>query len=304
MPPRGLRCGPAARHPAGLRSGRRLGGGSWASSSPAATASPRMRSDRRWSRSGCGGTFYSRRTGTIPGSRIARVLPSRRAPRAAAPATVRASSGPESCVCPSLPCFSRRRAYRTRATMTTSKIVLATRSRPSFANDNEIDFAPGKNEGGEAPKGACQPLPRHTDKPCRSPMPGRGSAPKAGARSPSGATPRHSPRLLPLGSAPGRASWNYRVQTGGPSPAPVQRAPRGPVVVPVGRFPKPPGSGVCRSARGHRSRSAFQEHPRERRPSDERDLPNVTATGTTVKGVVTIYVTSAFGVVSQFEMSP
>ena len=27
---------------------------------------------------------------------------------------------------------------------------------------------------------------------------------------------------------PGRASWNHRMQTGGPSPAPVQRAPRGP----------------------------------------------------------------------------
>ena len=44
-------------------------------------------------------------------------------------------------------------------------------------------------------------------------------------------------RLLPLGSTPGRASWNYRVQTGGPSPAPVQRAPRRPVVVPAGTMP-------------------------------------------------------------------
>jgi len=26
----------------------------------------------------------------------------------------------------------------------------------------------------------------------------------------------------------GRASWNHRMQTGGPSPAPVQRAPRSP----------------------------------------------------------------------------
>jgi hypothetical protein len=47
------------------------------------------------------------------------------------------------------------------------------------------------------------------------------------ARSPFGAPPRHSPRFYPrLGS--GRASWNHRMQTGGPSPAPVQRAPRGP----------------------------------------------------------------------------
>jgi hypothetical protein len=46
------------------------------------------------------------------------------------------------------------------------------------------------------------------------------------ARSPFGAPPRH-PRFWPrLGS--GRASWNHRMQTGGPSPAPVQRAPRSP----------------------------------------------------------------------------
>ena len=52
------------------------------------------------------------------------------------------------------------------------------------------------------------------------------------ARSPFGAPPRHSPRFYPrLGS--GRASWNHRMQTGGPSPAPVQRAPRGPA--PAGR---------------------------------------------------------------------
>src|SRR5208282_1601395 len=41
-----------------------------------------------------------------------------------------------------------------------------------------------------------------------------------------------------LGSSPGRASWNYRVRTGGPSPAPVQRAPRGPVMVPAGTMPR------------------------------------------------------------------
>ena len=39
-------------------------------------------------------------------------------------------------------------------------------------------------------------------------------------------------------STPGRVSWNRRVRTGGPSPAPVQRAPRGPVVVPDERGPE------------------------------------------------------------------
>ena len=47
------------------------------------------------------------------------------------------------------------------------------------------------------------------------------------ARSPFGAPPRHPRSFRPrLGS--GRASWNHRMQTGGPSPAPVQRAPRSP----------------------------------------------------------------------------
>jgi hypothetical protein len=92
-------------------------------------------------------------------------------------------------------------------------------------------------EGGGAPKGACRPLSApHIQ---TSPLEYARARKRAlsEARSPSGASPRHSPRLLPLGSAPGRASWNYRVRTGGPSPAPVQRAPRGPVVVPAGTMP-------------------------------------------------------------------
>jgi hypothetical protein len=47
------------------------------------------------------------------------------------------------------------------------------------------------------------------------------------ARSPFGAPPRH-PRFFRPRLGSGRASWNHRMQTGGPSPAPVQRAPRGP----------------------------------------------------------------------------
>jgi hypothetical protein len=115
---------------------------------------------------------------------------------------------------------------------------------------------------------------------------GRGSAP-SGARSPLGATPRHSPRLLPLGSAPGRASWNYRVQTGGPSPAPVQRAPRGPVCVPVGTMP---GAARERSV-SFRPRAPLslrlQEHPHDGVPrmSEIRDSPRiVTERETDVKG--------------------
>src|SRR6202451_2384058 len=47
------------------------------------------------------------------------------------------------------------------------------------------------------------------------------------ARSPFGAPPRH-PRFFRPRLGSGRASWNHRMQTGGPSPAPVQRAPRSP----------------------------------------------------------------------------
>jgi hypothetical protein len=85
------------------------------------------------------------------------------------------------------------------------------------------------------------------------------------ARSPFGAPPRHSPRFYPrLGS--GRASWNHRMQAGGPSPAPVQRAPRSPTRA---------GPDDAQAARersvSQRSREPLplrlKEYPRERRPS-------------------------------------
>jgi hypothetical protein len=54
-------------------------------------------------------------------------------------------------------------------------------------------------------------------------------------RSPFGAPPRLCAGLPRLGL--GRASWNHRIQTGGPSPAPVQRAPRSPITRRTGRCP-------------------------------------------------------------------
>jgi hypothetical protein len=83
----------------------------------------------------------------------------------------------------------------------------------------------------------------------------------APARSPVGAPPRRSPRLLPLGSTPGRASWNYRVQTGGPSPAPVQRAPRRPVVVPAGTMPGAARERFARPRAGTALAAAIGSHP-------------------------------------------
>src|SRR5438105_9502649 len=98
---------------------------------------------------------------------------------------------------------------------------------------------------------------------------------------------RGTHRALTLGSTPGRASWNYRVQTGGPSPAPVQRAPRGPVLMPAGRCPKPPECGVTKPARGDRARSIIGRH--RLTPLHERASGYVTITGTNVNGSVTTY---------------
>ena len=91
------------------------------------------------------------------------------------------------------------------------------------------------------------------------------------ARSPFGAPPRHSPRFYPrLG--PSRASWNHRMQTGGPSPAPVQRAPRGPVTRRTGRCPSRPRAKVTSPGRGNRTRSVSRIVSRN--ALRERDSPS------------------------------
>ena len=126
-----------------------------------------------------------------------------------------------------------------------SKIVLAAHSASEVCIPPQqrtlLGSPPAHKEGRGAPRGASNQCPRHTGKRHRLPMRG---ARGAEARRKSGRA--RLPALHcgtrqgfdPLGSASGRASWNYRVQTGGPSPAPVQRAPRGPVVVPAGTMPE------------------------------------------------------------------
>jgi len=86
-------------------------------------------------------------------------------------------------------------------------------------------------------------------------------------------------------SAPGRASWNHRVQTGGPSPAPVQRAPRSPITCRTGRCPEPPGAGL---------RHPLREPHSLRQSAVTGDVPSmseirlfVTETVTCVNGNVT-----------------
>jgi hypothetical protein len=66
-----------------------------------------------------------------------------------------------------------------------------------------------------------------------------------------------------LGS--GRASWNHRMQTGGPSPAPVQRAPRSPT-----RAGRDDAQAARERSVSLRPREPLplrpKEYPRERRP--------------------------------------
>ena len=75
---------------------------------------------------------------------------------------------------------------------------------------------------------------------------------------------RGIPRFHRLGS--GRASWNHRMQTGGPSPAPVQRAPRSPA-----RAGRDDAQAARERSVSPRSREPpplrLKEYPRERRPS-------------------------------------
>jgi len=104
-------------------------------------------------------------------------------------------------------------------------------------------------EGGGAPNGAPTS--------CRASM--REARPRPNKR-----TARLSALLR--GHAPGtrlglgRASWNHRMQTGGPSPAPVQRAPRSPA-----RAGRADTQTACRltatnSTRRNRTRSVSRRH--------------------------------------------
>jgi hypothetical protein len=75
---------------------------------------------------------------------------------------------------------------------------------------------------------------------------------------------RHSFAALAANSAPGP-----RFLGRGNGPIPVQRAPRGGVIVPPGRFPEPPGAAVTSRSSRRRIRPHLQSVPR-RRPSTSR----------------------------------
>ena len=75
-----------------------------------------------------------------------------------------------------------------------------------------------------APQRGRRSAERRTNS-CRASMRRRGRGPISGTARLSALLRGHAPGTR-LGL--GRASWNHRMQTGGPSPAPVQRAPRSP----------------------------------------------------------------------------
>ena len=92
---------------------------------------------------------------------------------------------------------------------------------------------------------------------CRAAMRGRSRGPISGTARLSALLRGHAPGTQ-LGL--GRASWNHRMQTGGPSPAPVQRAPRSPA-----RAGRADTQTACRlratnSARRNRTRSVSRRH--------------------------------------------
>ena len=150
--------------------------------------------------------------------------------------------------------------------------VLATHPAPEFCSPPRQAKKPSRKEGRRSAERRIQPLAaphiraspseraRARQRPLRGPLASRRSAAAL--------------TEVTLGSASVRVSWNYRMQTGGPSPAPVQRATRGPVVVPADRFPKPPGSGLRDRAR--EPHSLRLQDRLAKAPFDERDLTFVT----------------------------
>ncbi len=131
-----------------------------------------------------------------------------------------------------------------------------------------------EKKGGGAPIGAPlesappaeqESLPAYAARALYSPPARIGAELKETARSPLGAPPRLCAEgFYPSDSAPGRASWNHRIRTGGPSPAPVQPAPGSPVTrrtvdaqsrpetrcmaAPPGTAPAPPRSTLAKAS--------------------------------------------------------
>ena len=145
-------------------------------------------------------------------------------------------------------------------------LVLATHARPRLADQKpRILRRLEKTKGGGAPVGATVSWGFATQR-MSPPHCAAGEAARPSGRARLAALHRGVAGVTLGGSASARVSWNRRVQTGGPSPAPVQRAPRGPAR--AGRAGSEAARrGLCRSAPGRRARCRNQEHPHDGVPS-------------------------------------
>jgi hypothetical protein len=119
----------------------------------------------------------------------------------------------------------RAQQSRSRDAICIRVIVHAVRNVPQ--TDGRRSFCLPSNKGGGAPNGAppvAAPDARAQPRPYAS-------------RSPFGAPPRLCAEIFRSQLGLGRASWNRRMQTGGPSPTPVQQAPCSPITRRTGRCP-------------------------------------------------------------------
>ena len=140
-------------------------------------------------------------------------------------------------------------------------LILATLTRPRLADQSHQAFASKKIRGGGAPKRRNCPVgPRHTNRCCHLLALRARPRVQRDALAFRRSTAALAEALTPS-SAPGRVSWNRRVQTGGPSPAPVQRAPRGPVIMPDERGPKAARERFARPRAGTAPAPHLRSHP-------------------------------------------
>ena len=118
-----------------------------------------------------------------------------------------------------------------------------------------------------AERKACQRMRRAL----RSPPPRIGAGLKKRRARLSALHRDYAPGVLSLNSAPGRASWNHRIQTGEPSPAPVQPAPGSPVTRRTVDAQNRPDAGL--QARLREPHPPHRSAVTGRRPFDGRGPP-------------------------------
>ena len=158
---------------------------------------------------------------------------------------------------------------------------------PTTTTPFQKKFAPGNKKGGEAPKGAIQPLAAQHQQ-ALPPIDARARLRAiTEARPPSGASPRHSPGRTHPALAQPQNRVSRHLELAGVLPAyilaSVKRAPRRPVFLPVDRCPRAARERIAfiRARAPHSLR--LPKVPSRKAPFGERDGRHVTIRGTNVK---------------------